>query len=57
MGKAAIVGDKAESMAAAAAAARKASLASPSAPNVSIVVKELGGGFVKILQEIGGPDA
>lgn len=31
--------------------------ADPRAPDVGIVVKELGEGFVKILQEVGGPDA
>lgn len=28
----------------------------PTAPDVGIVVRELGEGFVKILQEVGGPD-
>jgi hypothetical protein len=56
MGKTSIVDGKAEAAVAAAAAAEKPLESGPRPPDVSVVVKELGEGFVRVLQEIGGPD-
>lgn len=49
-GKASIVGDKGQKL------ASPVEYHGPEPPDVSVVVKELGGGFVSILQETAGPD-
>lgn len=54
MGKKNIVSGKGE---AGAASAKKFQESGPPAPDVGVVIRNLGGPFVKILQEVGGPDA